>query len=153
MIGYAGKYIISMDDNGRLAIPAKLRKLRPMGVSPKKQIKGYVLSKWIDGCLGLFTEDIWKERLMILFKDGSSFKRRNRIFSRHLAPNAYDVVPDSQGRITIPRDLIGEAGLTSEVLIFGAVQHMEIWDPERYKKFLKESISFEESADQLIGDE
>jgi len=152
LIGYAGKYLVSMDDNGRLAIPSRLRKSRPMGISRKKVIRNYVLSKWIDGCLGLFIEEIWRERLSALFVDGSGFKRKNRIFSRHLAPNAYDVVPDGQGRITIPKDLIDEAGLAGEVLVFGAVQHIEIWNPERYKKFLAENISFEQSADQLFGE-
>jgi MraZ protein len=152
LIGYTGKYLVSMDDNGRLAVPARLRKQRPLGVSSKKQIKGYVLAKWIDGCLGLFIESEWVKRLQELRQDGSGFKRKNRIFNRHLSPNAYTVVPDNQGRVTIPKDLIKVAGLQGETLIVGATDYIEIWNPERFEKFLAENMSFEESADQLFGD-
>jgi len=141
-----------MDDNGRLAVPAKLRKARPVGFPAKKQIKGYVLSKWIDGCLGLFTEEEWAKKLSVLFDEQSGFKRKSRIFNRHLSPNAYEVVPDSQGRITIPKDLIKQADLSGEVLVSGAMQHIEIWNPKRFERFLAENMSFEDSADQLFAD-
>ena len=141
-----------MDENGRLAIPAKLRKARPIGVSPNKVIKGYVLAKWTDGCLGLFIESEWEKKLSELIQEGASFKRKFRVVSRHLSPTAFDVVPDSQGRITIPKRLMEAAGLKGEVLISGAIQHIEIWDPERFRKFIQENKSFEEAAEELFGD-
>lgn len=151
MIGYTGKYLVTMDDNGRLAIPAKLRKARPLGVSPKKQVKDYVLAKWLDGCLGLFIPDEWTRKLEEMYAEKSAMDRRQRVLMRHLSPNTYSVTPDSQGRITIPRDLIGEAKLKKDALIFGATQHIEIWNPDEFKKFLSSNMSFEESADQLFG--
>ena len=152
MIGYTGEYIVSMDENGRLAIPARLRKARPIGVSPKKIVKGYVLAKWTDGCLGLFIESEWEKKLSVLLQEGSSFKRRFRVVSRHLSPTAYDVAPDNQGRITIPKRLIEAAGLKGEVLVSGVIQHIEIWDPQKFDKFIRENKSLEEAAEELFGD-
>jgi MraZ protein len=149
LIGYIGKYVVSLDDNGRLAIPARLRKARPIGVSPKKQIKGYVLAIWMDSCLGLFTEDEWVRLLMEVQTEGSRFRKENRVVNRHLSSNAYPVTPDSQGRITIPKELIKETGLGSNVLVMGATTHIEIWDQERLKQFTTEN-KVSESAEQLF---
>lgn len=152
MIGYTGEYLVSMDDNGRLAIPSRLRRARPIGVSSKKIIKSYVLAKWTDGCLGLFIESEWEKKLSVLLGEGSSFKRKFRVVSRHLSPTAYDVMPDSQGRITIPKRLIETADLSGEVLVSGAIQHIEIWKPKTFDKFIRENQSFEEAAEELFGE-
>jgi MraZ protein len=140
-----------MDENGRLAVPAKLRKMRPIGISSKKQVKSYILAKWLDGCLGLFIPDEWTKKLEALFAERASMDRRQRVLMRHLSPNAYPVTPDSQGRITVPKDLILDAKLGNEVLISGATQHIEIWNPDEFKKFLSNNISFEKTTDQLFG--
>lgn len=149
MIGYIGKYVVSMDENGRLAIPMKLRQARPIGVSPKKQIKGYVLSEWFEGCLGLFTDDKWVNVIMEVQEEGSVFKKGNRGISRTLASNAYPVKPDGQGRITIPKDLISLADLKDNVLVMGVTTHIEIWDEERFKHF-KSDNELAKSAEQLF---
>jgi transcriptional regulator MraZ len=149
VIGYTGEYLVSMDDKGRLAIPAKLRKARPMGVSPKKLVKSYVLAQWYEGCLGLFIESQWEEKLSMLLKKGASFKKSYRTISRRLSTRAFEVEPDAQGRITIPKRFIEAAGLGSEILFTGVMQHIEIWNPERFEKFIKESPSMEDIAEDL----
>jgi MraZ protein len=138
-----------MDENGRLAIPARLRKARPMGVSPKKLVKGYVLAGWFEGCVGLFTEDQWVKVMTRVHNEGPELRRQNRSLNRGLSSNAYPVMPDSQGRITIPKELIGYAGLGSNVLVMGVTNHIEIWDEEKFKQLATED-KIAESAEQLF---
>jgi len=151
LIGYTGKYLVSLDDNGRVAIPAKLRKARPIGVSPKKAVKAYVLAKWLDGCLGLFIESEWIKKFNELQSEHSGMTREGRNFIRKLSTNTYEVVPDTQGRINIPRDLIQEADLKGETLMIGSTTHIEIWNPERFEKLSNANPSLENMLDQLFA--
>ncbi len=52
---------------------------------------------------------------------------------RFIFPNAEDLNPDKQGRILIPQDLVKYADLNGEVLLIGMSNHIEIWNPEKYK--------------------
>jgi MraZ protein len=140
-----------MDDNGRLAIPARLRKARPRGVSSKKIVKGYILARWLDGCLALFIESEWNKKLNKLDEQDLGMTREGRIFNRHLSNNTYEVTPDSQGRIVIPKKLMEVAYLQGDTLVVGVSNHIEIWNPQRYEHFFKESMSFEESVDKLFA--
>ena len=149
MAGYSGDYTVTMDENGRLAIPVRLRSARPLGFPAKKKIGKYVLAKWVDGCLALFVAEEWARRLTALVAEGS-YTREQRVFHRHLGPNSSEVVPDSQGRITIPKNLQETAKLSGEVKVIGATLHIEICNPVLYDKFLSDNMSFEASADKLF---
>jgi MraZ protein len=37
---------------------------------------------------------------------------------------------DKQGRIIIPQQLLGFAAIKKEVVIIGALNYLELWDPE-----------------------
>jgi MraZ protein len=72
-------------------------------------------------------------------------------YLRSTLANAADVQVDRQGRITLAANLIKLAGLGKEVLINGALDRMEIWDPDAFEKYLKESPeSYEEVARKIL---
>ena len=45
---------------------------------------------------------------------------------------ASDVVPDKQGRISLPEHLRDYAGLTGDVWLAGHFDHIEIWNPDQF---------------------
>ena len=57
--------------------------------------------------------------------------RQAREYGRFLAMRATEDKPDKQGRITIPPLLKEYAGLDRDVVVIGALNRVEIWDPER----------------------
>jgi MraZ protein len=57
--------------------------------------------------------------------------RQAREYGRFLAMRAIEDTPDKQGRITIPPLLKEYAGLAREVVVIGALNRVEIWDPTR----------------------
>lgn len=63
-------------------------------------------------------------------------KKRARDFMRLLSNDAYEVTPDSLGRITLPQSLAEAFGLQKDVVIVGSLQYIEIWDRERYHAYL-----------------
>jgi MraZ protein len=46
--------------------------------------------------------------------------------------NAVEVVPDKQGRILVPQRLQDAVGISGPTLEVGAIDRIELWDPERF---------------------
>ena len=118
----------AIDQKGRVAIPARIRR----SVSPEAH-ETFVVTPGLDGCLALYPLDEWRqtdERLRGL----PAGDERARRFKRMLLVNAADVQVDAQGRVTLPGKLMELAGLKKEALVLGMVDHIEIWDPERFEK-------------------
>jgi len=68
----------------------------------------------------------------------------------YLGANSSEVSLDKQGRITIPSHLLEAAGLKKTALVVGAINWIEIWDPEEYEKFEK-GHSFEKNSNQAFN--
>jgi MraZ protein len=56
---------------------------------------------------------------------GKSARNQARLW----ASNSYEVEIDRQGRMAIPAHLRLFAGLESEVLVHGAIDRIELWNP------------------------
>ena len=52
---------------------------------------------------------------------------------RVLTASAAEAKPDGQGRISIPPRLRSYAELSSEVVLIGAFDHVELWSPVRWE--------------------
>ena len=142
MSAYYGSEHFSIDDKGRLAIPAQAR--RSAGKSTT-----FLLVPGFEGCLALYNEAQWarvEERLQQL-----SGKRMDRAFKRALLMNAKRVTVDAQGRITIPSALLDRAGIGRDAVLLGQGTHLEIWNPERLQTVLGEAeAQFEQVAEEVL---
>lgn len=153
LAGFYGQYRTTLDENSRLALPAKLRSVQ--GPSKKPLLSGeLVLAKGLEGCLSLYPQTEWKDvqnRLSTL----NFTKKDFRFFSRWFYSSAATMSPDKSGRILIPSHLIEEAGLKKDLLVIGVNRWVEIWNPERYEYYLKQFAgSFEEVSERLFtGDD
>jgi len=148
--GFYGQYVVTMDNKGRLALPARLRPYPPDNDLSKVEL---MLTKGLDGCLALYPEDQWQiiqQRL-----SSQNYNRRNfRFYSRLLHSAAINVNLDKQGRLLIPSHLQEEAGLKGEILVIGVQRWIEIWQTQKYRdyiaKFTKEYGSYEDVAEGLL---
>jgi len=98
------------------------------------------------GCLVLFPEAVWQERLAeVLAKPAGDLDRV--IGSRQLgAMSEDDLRCDAQGRFVIPQRFREDMKLGDEVVIVGGVDRVEIWPKETHKKF-KEDL--EATAEEM----
>ncbi|MCH7760776.1 division/cell wall cluster transcriptional repressor MraZ [candidate division TA06 bacterium] len=141
---YQGTYRYSIDNKGRLSVPAKFRKtLLPEANGT------FVVTKGFDQCLSVYTLDEWlkfEEKLQQL----PNTKKSSRNVVRWFTANAERLEVDNQGRIKIPQHLLEYAGLKKEATIIGALDRIEIWDPETYKANAEEvSSTIEEDLESL----
>ncbi len=117
---FLGEFTHTIDDKGRLTIPAKFRGALASGL---------VITRGFDRNLMLFPLDGWKD-----LADAIAAKPLGdegvRSFRRRVFSGAIDLVPDRQGRIVLPQFLREFAGIDSEVVITGMYSYLEIWNVE-----------------------
>lgn len=121
---FLGEFVHTIDDKGRLAIPARFRADLDAGL---------VVTRGIDRCLVIYSMDEW-DRLAKKVSELPHTDRRARAFRRLVYANASDAVPDKQGRILIPPRLREYASLDSEVVITGLNTYIEIWNPDAWAR-------------------
>jgi MraZ protein len=129
MSHFRGKYDYTVDDKGRVNIPAKFRKaLNPEAAEtfvicrgPQKSLRAYPLDHWE--------------------------KRENEISSRPETPDSvryrrllYDTLTDSaldaQGRITLSASQMKIASIAKNVTLVGMDDYIEIWNTESHGALL-----------------
>ena len=60
---------------------------------------------------------------------------------------------DGSGRLLIPKNLIGIAQISQEVVLSAAINIIEIWDKGQYEKVLEETAQdFASLAEEVMGD-
>lgn len=142
---FYGEFRHSIDNKGRLIIPAKFRL-----VLKNKYIDKFFITRGLEKCLFVFTENEWSI-LEQKFKNLPLTQATARAFSRLLFSGAHEAVCDRQGRILIPNHLVEYAGITKDVLIIGVSNRIEIWDANMWGSFSNVSLAdFERIAEELV---
>ena len=117
-----GTYFPKLDDKGRLTLPAKYREHFADGV---------VVTRVQEGCLAVYDVETF-DSLDARFESRATSEADVRAFQRWLNSGSHDDVPDRQGRITLPAPLRAFAGLDHDVVVLGAGDRVEVWEPERW---------------------
>ncbi|MBN2324491.1 MAG: division/cell wall cluster transcriptional repressor MraZ [Spirochaetes bacterium] len=139
---FIGEYRHTLDDKGRIAIPAKLR------YSKIGEDEYWVATKGFDRCLFLYPKDEW-ERIVNKINERLTFtKKEDRSFLRMFISPATEQTVDRQGRIAIPTSLREYAGIQKEVVTLGAVNRIEIWSEENWNRYKEEN----EKSFDVIGE-
>ena len=119
MAGFLGRYEHSLDMKGRVILPAKFRAQFERG--------GY-LTQHAEGCLALWAPGEFERQMAVVLERAAGGKTdRNR--ARLWASSSHEVEIDRQGRMPIPAHLRAFAGLESDVLVHGAIDRVELWNP------------------------
>ena len=128
-----GEYQHSLDNKGRLFIPAKLRE--ELG-------DVFYLTLSMDRCLCAYSAENWKA-----FSDKVSampYVRQRKM--RPLFAHAARCELDSQGRALIPQGLRDYAGLEKNVTVVGCNNHAELWSSEAWAAVYEEETKPENIA-------
>lgn len=139
---FIGEYNHSLDDKGRLAIPAKFRAVLK---------KGAVVTKGLDNCLFLYSKEQFK-KIAQKFAALPISQAKARAFSRHMLAGAMDVDFDNQGRVTLPEYLRQFSGLKKGVIVAGLYNHLEIWDQDAWNKYKQAAEENSNSIAEELGD-
>ena len=150
MINLIGTYECKVDAKGRLMVPSALKKQ----LAPMLQ-EGFVIKRSVfQNCLELYPMEQWN-LLMGKMNRLNRFKKRNNDFIRKFTAGVKTVEVDTNGRLLIPRDLVGFAGIEKEIVLSSAINIVEIWDKQKYEQSLEDSPEedFADLAEEVMGND
>ena len=121
---FLGQYQHSLDEKGRVILPAKFR----------GQLEGGAyMARGLDGCVCVYPTDEW-ERVSNNMRELATRGTQERQAARSFFAGAAEVSPDRQGRVPVPVHLRDFAGLSldREVVVAGVLSRIEIWDAQKW---------------------
>ena len=133
---FLGEYDHTVDDKGRIAIPAKFR----AGLNG-----GLVVTRGFDQNLLIYPLPVWRdvsERVNAL----PMTQPAARTLRRLLFGSAANLDLDKQGRILLPANLRQYAGVETDAVVAGMDTFIELWSKERWQAVID---SFPEQAAAL----
>lgn len=141
---FFGSFAHSLDDKGRLVIPAKMR----------EELGGRAfIMKGFDGALSIYKEDAF-EKLVEQFNSLPFNKKASRDYLRVQLATVCQLDIDKAGRVQIPSQLLSKYQIGKDVVVIGTGDHIEVWDKARYAEYEKAvEASFEETAENIGTDD
>ncbi|WP_067438358.1 division/cell wall cluster transcriptional repressor MraZ [Nocardioides jensenii] len=138
---FFGTYTPKLDDKGRLFLPAKFR---------EELAEGLVVTRGQERCLTVWSMEDFG-RLTDRLREAPVTNKNTRDYVRMLFAAASQEVPDKQGRIGIPSVLREYASLRKDVMVIGAMNRIEIWDPASWQEYSEEQEQkFSELSDEVF---
>jgi MraZ protein len=127
---FKGTYRHRIDTKGRLPVPAVFR--RALDRDPA------VVVTLLDQCLAVYPPAEWA-RLETQLHALPAFSKQVKALTRLLLSRASDCEIDVQGRILLPPALREASGLGRDAIVVGVLNRFEIWSPESWESFVRES--------------
>jgi len=141
-----GEFECKLDSKGRFLLPAGL----------KKQLSGddlerFVVNRGFEKSLTLYPSSEW-QTISNEVNSLNTFVKKNREFSRYFFRGATEIIPDSAGRLLLPKSLTEHAGIKSEIILFAYGQKIEIWAKDVYQSVMEtEPEDFSLLAEEVMG--
>lgn len=138
---FIGEFIASIDEKGRISIPAKFR----------TQLKSrVVVTRGLDNSLFLYTLDEWKKLAEKLASLPIS-TANTRAFSRLMLAGAMDCEIDKQGRIILPVYLKDFAKIKKRLVFAGLYNRIEIWSEDSWQSYKKQTEKNSNAIAEQLG--
>lgn len=127
---FYGEYPTSVDDKGRVVIPARMRE----AVRVAEGAVGFMLTLGDDDCIVIHTPNRWRQleaRVNAVQQNTERARRRRHL----LFSMAAEATCDAQGRMRIPQNLLSAAGISREAVVVGVSTHMELWGRSQWETY------------------
>ncbi len=122
---FLGEYHHTVDEKGRLAMPAKFR---------GSLAEGVVVTRGLDRSLFVYPKAEW-ETVAAKLAALPLGQADTRAFARLMLAGAMEVELDKSGRIHVPEYLRTYAGLAKDVVVAGLYNRLEVWDEVTWKGY------------------
>jgi MraZ protein len=134
MVAFAGNFEYHIDEKGRVPLPPKFRRALEDGL---------VLTRGPDANIVIYPAAEWQKVADRLSSAGSLEPLKMRRLKRAIFATAFPSELDAQGRVSVPQSLREYAAITSEVLVTGVNNYIELWEKSRGNEELTQSVEQE----------
>jgi MraZ protein len=142
MSGYLGSFQHQIDEKGRLSLPAQFRR--------ESGEQTLVLVHVFPESLTLYPPATWAG-VETRLRDAMRGSPSARAWALRVTANAVEVVPDKQGRILVPQRMQDAVGIAGPALVVGAIDRIELWNPERFAAATAPADQAESITNQIFG--
>ena len=142
---FQGETAITLDDKGRIAIPAAHRDL--VAKNGNRLVVTY--NPFETGCLWIFPENEW-ERVRDEVSALSSVKAVHRNLQMKLIGAAAHVEPDGNARILLPASQRAAAGIEKRAVLLGMGNKFELWGEQAHLAKIRETIGESEITEDML---
>lgn len=125
---FLGQFTHSIDDKGRVSLPARFRN--------GEAGQAFVATRGLGPSLFLYPAAEWERVVARLERQKARVDPEQRRHYLQLMRHTVEAPVDAQGRITLPRALAELAGIEGEVTFVGAGEVIEMWDPKTYEAYV-----------------
>jgi MraZ protein len=141
--GLRGSSAALIDPKGRLKVPATFR-----GVIQDQHGADVFVTSLTGESVWIYPMPVWREIERKLSNMASTHPSRLKFLDR---VNFYgqEAELDNQGRVVIPPHLRESASIIGEVRVFGRINHIEVWNADRFAQKLQRESWTEEDALRL----
>lgn len=141
-----GEYECKLDAKGRMLIPSGLKKQLPEADS-----EGLVINRGLENYLVIYTKKEWEKKLDELSKL-NEYDKKSIQFVRIFTAGATNMMPDSAGRLNLPKNLLDHAGISTDIVLTCMLNKIEVWDSKAHKVMMaNEPENFAELAQEVMG--
>lgn len=136
---FIGEFQHSLDDKSRVIVPVKYR---------DKLGDVLILTKGLDHCLFLYTQDEWtifEQKLKKLPLTNNNARQ----FVRFFFAGATECSMDKQGRIVLPGHLRTYANIQKDLVFIGMGNRIELWSSENWTSYNEEAFDANLLAEQM----
>lgn len=134
-----GEYQHSVDEKGRVALPAKFR---------KSLTEGVVVTKGLDPCLHIYPVDQWRR---VAEKLTNLPSNKLHVVRMMLSQASHSDI-DAQGRILIPGHLLEKAGIKGKAIVVGLYTRGELWNEDRWQEYQRIMEANRDSLQEELGE-
>lgn len=148
MAKFIGSYKAKVDDKGRLIFPSAFKSVMGEGADLRFVVKKSLFAD----CLEMYTYQQWEADSEMVKSRLNFFNKKHANFWREYMRDTAVIEPDSKlGRITIPKELLGEALIEKDVVFAGSNHMIEVWARERYEATKMSGSDFVSLAEEILG--
>jgi MraZ protein len=129
--GLRGSAPARIDDKGRLKVPSVYRAAMQDEHGPE-----LFVTSLSGECVRLYPMPVWLVLEGRLSKMPSNHPSRLKFLDR-VSYYGQPAELDAQGRVVIPGHLRTSASMVGDVRVFGLIDHLEVWNDERFRQKLQ----------------
>lgn len=143
-----GSTLATVDEQGRLKIPTMFK-----DILVKKYGYDFFVTSLTGEYVFVYPLTVWEAQIEERLTKTASLDPRRRKLLNVVNYFGLEVTMDKQGRISIPPTLRNSAAIQGEVRVFGSIDHMDIWNEQRFasKVLSEEKISDDDLLQLLSG--
>jgi len=147
---FTGDFQIKLDSKGRFQFPSAF--VEQLGDGADASARTFVIKKDLyEKCLTIYTLSSWQTRVDSVKAHLNPFNKQHNVFLREFFKDTAEAALDASNRLLVPKRLLAQAELKSDIFVLGLDDKIEVWDTDIYEASRPSAEDFAQMAQDFLG--